>query len=139
MSIVDCFNASDAMIADVSAVVSDYLQSEKPLAIVAMGQTPDELAQTVPAVKAAYVLRQDLANLDEVLDKLLSSDPLAEMRRRTRIYYLGDFDPGSYAEAFLAAAREVVNAGAAARPATPVPQLGLADGFAARVPANEVS
>ena len=139
MSIVDCFNASDAMVADVSAVVSDYLQSEKPLAIVAMGQTPDQLAQTVPAVKAAYVLREDMTNLDEVYTKLLSSDPLADVRRRTRTYYLADFDPATYAEAFLTAAREVVDAGAAARPATPLPQLASTGAFPARVPVNEIS
>src|SRR5699024_5568208 len=34
MTTDDCFNASDAMISDVSAVVTDYLQSGKPLSVV---------------------------------------------------------------------------------------------------------
>ena len=38
MTIEDCFNASDAMISDVSAVVSDYLHSGKPFAIVSVGR-----------------------------------------------------------------------------------------------------
>ena len=43
LTIEQCFNASDAMIADVSAVVSDYLQSTKPFAIAAIGRTPEQL------------------------------------------------------------------------------------------------
>lgn len=33
MSMNDCFNAADAMIADVSSAVTDFLYSEKPLAL----------------------------------------------------------------------------------------------------------
>jgi CDP-glycerol glycerophosphotransferase (TagB/SpsB family) len=109
LTVEDCFNASDAMISDVSAVVSDYLRSEKPFAIVSVGRSPEALLEEAPAAKAAYVLRQDLSNLDAVLDELLGTDPLAEVRQQTKIYYLGNFGAGNYAEGFLRAAREVID------------------------------
>jgi hypothetical protein len=110
MSFVECFNASDAMISDVSAMVSDYLQSGKPFSIVSVGRTIDELAEEAPASRAAYVIEEDLGNLEEALDNLLIHDPLAAQREASRVYYLGDFPAGSYADGFLTAARELIDA-----------------------------
>ncbi|HEX8511455.1 MAG TPA: CDP-glycerol glycerophosphotransferase family protein, partial [Propionibacteriaceae bacterium] len=111
MTIEDCFNASDAMVSDVSAVVSDYLHSDKPFAIVSVGRTPEELLEEAPAAKAGYLLRQDLSNLADVCADLLERDPLAGVRRQTKIYYLGDFPPDSYADGFLNASRQLISAG----------------------------
>jgi CDP-glycerol glycerophosphotransferase (TagB/SpsB family) len=111
MSVEDCFNASDAMVSDVSAVVSDYLHSGKPFAMVSVGRTPEQLLVDAPAARAAYVVRDDLSNLTEVCDDLLGADPLASVRNETKIYYLGDFPDENYAEGFLSAAREVIDAG----------------------------
>jgi len=116
MTIEQCFNAADAMISDVSAVVSDFLYSEKPLAIVSVGRTPSELLAQVPAARAAYVLRQDLSNLEDVCTDLLWRDPLADVRRETKIYYLGAFDEANYADAFLTAARGVIDVNIMATP-----------------------
>jgi hypothetical protein len=111
MSVEDCFNASDAMVSDVSAVVSDYLHSGKPFAMVSVGRTPEQLLVDAPAARAAYVLRDDLSNLVDVCDNLLGSDPLAAVRNETKIYYLGDFPDEGYADGFLSAAREVIDGG----------------------------
>lgn len=111
MTTEDCFNASDAMISDVSAVVSDYLQSGKPLSVVSVARTTEELLNEVPAAKAAYVLAEDLSNLSEVLDGLLRDDLKAAERDQMRKYYLGDFPADRYADAFLDAARAMVEAG----------------------------
>ena len=111
MTTDDCFNASDAMISDVSAVVTDYLQSGKPLSVVSVARTRDQLLNEVPAAKAAYVLDEDLSNLSEVLDGLLVNDAKAVERDQMRKYYLGDFPPESYADAFLNAARQMIAAG----------------------------
>ncbi len=108
LTIEDCFNLSDAMISDVSAVVSDYLHSTKPFAMVSVGRTPDQLVVEAPAARASYVLREDLSNLDAVLDDLLGADPLVTTRDATRIYYLGDFDHERYADGFLDEARRVI-------------------------------
>ena len=56
------------MISDVSAVVSDYLHSDKPFAMVSVGRTPEQLVRDAPAARAAYVIEDDLANLEPVLD-----------------------------------------------------------------------
>lgn len=108
MTVEDCFNVSDAMISDVSAVVSDYLRSDKPFAIVSVGRTPEQLLIDAPAARAAYVLQEDLSNLAEVCEQLLGTDPSAPERQRTKIYYLGDF-PEPYADGFLNAARAVID------------------------------
>ena len=99
---------SAAMISDVSAVVSDYLQADKPFSIVSVGRTPAQLVDDAPAAKAAYVLQEDLSNLEQVLDELLSTDSLAPVRSDTRVYYLGDFPPQTYADGFIQAARAVI-------------------------------
>jgi hypothetical protein len=117
MSIEDCFNASDAMISDVSAVVSDYLRSDKPFSIVSVGRSPEQLLLEAPAARAAYVLREDLSNAEQVYSELLHTDSLADVRAQTRAYYLGDFDHGDYAEVFLAAARAVIDRTAEVGPA----------------------
>jgi CDP-glycerol glycerophosphotransferase (TagB/SpsB family) len=109
MSLPECFNLSDAMIADVSAVVSDYLFSSKPFAVVAMGSTSERLVETAPVAAAAYIISESLEDLDESLQNLLVDDPLAEQRRSTRTYYLGNFDSADYAEGFLRAARRQID------------------------------
>ncbi|KAA1423694.1 hypothetical protein FE697_008950 [Mumia zhuanghuii] len=111
MSVVDCFNASDAMVADVSAVVSDYLQSGKPYAMVSVGRTPEQLCEEAPAARAAYVIDGNLANLDDAIDAMLGDDPLVADRVASRVYYLGEFASGSYADGFLSAARRLIDAG----------------------------
>ena len=76
MDLKDCFNASDAMISDVSAVVTDYLQSQKPFAMVAVDSNSDQLMETAPVAVASYVLAGDLSNLSETLDQLLATTRL---------------------------------------------------------------
>ena len=108
MTVEQCFDISDAMVADVSAVLSDYLHSEKPLAIVSVGRTPEQLLLDAPVAAAGYLIAEDLTNLDQVIKDLLIDDPLAASRRSTRIYYLGDFDVASYADGFLQASRDLL-------------------------------
>jgi hypothetical protein len=110
LTLFDCVNRSDAMISDVSAVVSDYLYSGKPFAITDMVDERDDFPRTFPLARVAYVLRRDAGNLTEVLDQLLERDPLAAPRREVRTYYLGDLPPDRYAEAFLAEARRCLEA-----------------------------
>ena len=111
MTTDDCFNASDAMISDVSAVVTDYLQSGKPLSVVSVAKTTEELLNEVPAAKAAYILEEDLSNLSDVLDGLLVDDVKASDRDAMRKYYLGDFPSERYADAFLEASKQMIAAG----------------------------
>lgn len=109
MTIMDCFNASDAMISDVSAVVGDFLHSGKPLAMVSPRTGAEEFVEEFPMARAAYVLLAEgstLHNLDEVLDHLISTDPNRGERHRWATYYLGDIPRENYADRFLQVARE---------------------------------
>jgi CDP-glycerol:poly(glycerophosphate) glycerophosphotransferase len=109
-SILDTFNQVDALISDVSSVIPDFLFSEKPFAITSMvsGVGREEFLADFPIARAGYVLSRDLANLGPVLDDLLVNDPAAELRRKVKTYYLGDFPADNYAEGFLAVARRYV-------------------------------
>ncbi|MDG4808991.1 CDP-glycerol glycerophosphotransferase family protein [Micromonospora sp. WMMD1120] len=105
LSLTECVNASDALVSDVSGVISDYLYSGKPYAVTDMGDGGDRFVERFPLAGSGYVLRRDLSNLDGVLTALLDTDPLADARWATRRRYLGDFPAESYAEGFLTAAR----------------------------------
>lgn len=108
MSIVDCFNAADALISDVSAVVGDFLHSGKPLAMVSPRTGAAEFTRQFPMARAAYVLvaREDgPVGLDEMLDALTVTDPRRDERLRWATYYLGDIPREGYAERFVQAAR----------------------------------
>ncbi|TDC64639.1 CDP-glycerol glycerophosphotransferase [Micromonospora sp. KC207] len=111
LSLVDCVNRSDALVSDVSGVISDYLYSGKPYAVTDMVGDGDRFVERFPLAGSGYVLRRDAGNLDEVLDLLLDTDPKAAARWGTRAHYLGDFPAESYAEAFLAAARRELEPG----------------------------
>lgn len=105
MSFVECFNAADAMISDVSAMVSDFLFSLKPFAVVAVRTDEEGLHAAMPATTSGYVIQESLDNYPQVLDKLLGEDPLSSKRETTKNYYLGEFEAGHYADGFLEAAR----------------------------------
>ena len=111
LGIIDCMNASDAMVSDVSSVVSDYLISEKPLAIVAVPCPIPQFVDDYPVARAAYVVDGALDNLEPVLDELLGADSHADARRQVRDYYLGDFAgrPG-YAQVFVQACLDLIDA-----------------------------
>lgn len=108
MSVVDCFNAADAMVSDVSSVVPDFLFSGKPFALVAVGTTTEDFVAANPVAEGAYVIDEELTGLGAALDDLLGPDPLRTDRLRLRTAYLGDVERDDYVGLFLDAAREVV-------------------------------
>lgn len=106
LTLVQCFNRADAMIADVSAVVTDFLFAEKPFAITNMtGETDQEFLAEMPLAKYGYVIRDDLHDLPQLLDDLLKIDPHRDERAAAKIYYLGPFPAEHYADAFVNEAR----------------------------------
>ena len=89
-TLADCANHADALISDVSGVVSDFLQSGKPYAMVSMKSDVETFRSQFPMARSGYVLTRDLAGLEDVLDDLLDRDPLAEARQAAKRYVLGD-------------------------------------------------
>ena len=107
-SVVECFNHADALISDVSSVVSDFLQSEKPYAMVSMRAPVDEFRAEFTVAETGYVILKGLSNFDEVLDDLLDADPLAKVRAARKRHVLGDFSGEESADAFAAYVRGLV-------------------------------
>ena len=109
-SLNDCFNAADALVSDVSSVVSDFLYSEKPFAVTAMqpGAGEADVVAELPLAAGGYVLGMAAPGDDAVLDDLLEVDPKAALRKKLKSYYLGDFDAENYSHGFLDAARPYV-------------------------------
>ncbi len=109
MSIFDCFNESDAMITDVSSVVSDYLVSDKPFTMAAVSVPAAEFMEDFPQARAAYIIDVKdghVTGLDAALDAMLGDDPMAPIRRSVKEYYLGDVPPERCPQRFIDEAKK---------------------------------
>ncbi|MFI9766126.1 hypothetical protein ACIHJG_04570 [Streptomyces sp. NPDC052415] len=94
----DCFNVSDAMVSDISSVVSDFIASGKPYAVTDSGELgEEEFKRQNTAVRAAVILSNSAAELGGLLDAVRdpSADPLAEDRGELKRYLLGPDEPTS--------------------------------------------
>ncbi|MFD5799007.1 hypothetical protein ACFWIO_36870 [Streptomyces diastatochromogenes] len=94
----DCFNVSDAMVSDISSVVSDFIASGKPYAVTDSADLGvEEFKRQNTAVRAATILSNSAAELGGLLDAVHdpSGDPLAEDRGELKRYLLGPDEPKS--------------------------------------------
>ncbi|MET8075487.1 hypothetical protein [Streptomyces sp. NPDC005303] len=121
----DCFNVSDAMVSDISSVVSDFIASGKPYAVTDSAELGvEEFKRQNTAVRAATILSNRATELGELLDAVRdpAADPLAEDRVELKQYLLGPDEPASIeqfntAVANLAIKAEARNVGQESRPA----------------------
>ncbi|MEV6111380.1 hypothetical protein AB0L59_02415 [Streptomyces sp. NPDC052109] len=120
----DCFNVSDAMVSDISSVVSDFIASGKPYAVTDSGELGhEEFKRQNTAVRAAVILSNGARELGGLLDAVRdpSADPLMDARTELKQYLLGPDEPRSIdrfngAVADLALKSEARNVGQQARP-----------------------
>ncbi|WP_330342930.1 hypothetical protein [Streptomyces sp. NBC_00557] len=94
----DCFNVSDAMVSDISSVVSDFIASGKPYAVTDSGEIGhEEFKRQNTAVRAAVILSNDARELGGLLDAVRdpAADPLADARKELKRYLLGPDEPAS--------------------------------------------
>lgn len=106
LPLVDAFNLCDAMISDVSGIVVDFMESEKPFAMyAAQVSSGPELATDFrtahPTAESAYVIDRELFNLDTILNLMLGPDPLSPTRADRAAYYLGGDDRKEPAKRFI--------------------------------------
>jgi CDP-glycerol glycerophosphotransferase (TagB/SpsB family) len=110
-------DASDALITDIGSVLIDYFATGKPYAVVLPpGKAPETARTELPSTAAAYLISYDALRqgageaprpvLDQLLDELLETDPLAVQRPGVARYYLGD-QPGDD-RPFLAAVHDII-------------------------------
>lgn len=108
MSVADVANASDAMVSDVSGIVTDYMQSKKPYAMVTLQFDERDFKQDFPSSRASYVITSDQASLSDAVDQMFGNDPLQGARSEAREYYLGGFEEHQAAERFIAESRKII-------------------------------
>ena len=90
-TLYDLFNESDALISDVSSVVSDYLRSEKPYFVTNPAGLPDEEFRDLnPSAGAAYLIGPAAAGLATGLASARGPDEMRARRHAVRAYLLGD-------------------------------------------------
>lgn len=119
----DCFNQADAMVSDISSVVSDFIASGKPYAVTDSAELgAEEFKRQNTAVRAAVVLSNSAEEIGELLNAVADpkADPLTEARRELKSYLLGPDEPTSLerfdvAVRTLSAKAEARNAGVAQR------------------------
>ena len=92
-SLYDCFDESDALVSDISSVVSDYLASEKPYFVAnTAAQDEDTFRAQNPSAAAAYLFGPGAEGLANGLAAARSDDPMRVRRHEVRVYLLGDSD-----------------------------------------------
>ncbi len=106
LDVLAWFDRSDVLLADISAVVTDFLQTDKPYLVTnPRGLERATFDQRFPSHRAAYVVGPELEDLTDHLDAAFGDDPLAQARAVMKRAVLGDHPEGPLAtfEAALAA------------------------------------
>ncbi|MGW2638729.1 hypothetical protein [Streptomyces sp. NPDC001348] len=124
-----CFNVADLLVSDVSSVISDYLESEKPYAVAnTSGLAEDDFRETFPTVRAGAVLTPDASGIPALLESVRhpEHDTYAEARAELKLHLLGPSDPPSVARfndaaRALCAAADEHRAGMAVRALPAIP------------------
>ncbi|MFE7649239.1 hypothetical protein [Streptomyces phaeoluteigriseus] len=132
----DCFNASEAMVSDISSVVSDFIASGKPYAVTDSAELgAEEFRRQNTAVRAAVILTNDAAGVEQLLAAVRdpAADPLAADRKELKEYLLGPDEPTSIerfdtAIADLALKSEARNVGQASHVVAAAGEAELAEG-----------
>jgi len=97
-SLYECFNQADFLIADISSVVSDFIESQKPHAVTNSADLPeDQFRERYLTAAAAYLLPPDCEDLPDIIAKAAAGDDaLAERRHTLKSYLLGPDEPPSF-------------------------------------------
>ncbi|GAA2127853.1 CDP-glycerol glycerophosphotransferase family protein [Glycomyces algeriensis] len=105
VSLVDCVNAADIAVCDVSGVATDWIAADRPFAVTDMGGLGEHFADEAWIAKGAYRIDRDGSNLESVFRELLDTDSKAAQRKETREYFLGTASGEESVEVFVHAAR----------------------------------
>ncbi len=104
-----CFEQSDALVADVSSVVSDWLALDRPLALTNPEDLePLEFAARFPSSRSGLLVGPDLAGLDALLADLQSGQDRTRVQRSLEREHLLGTPPEAGAQRFAAALDELV-------------------------------
>ncbi|MBM7080220.1 CDP-glycerol glycerophosphotransferase family protein [Micromonospora humida] len=90
-ALFDCFNQTDLLISDISSVVSDFVQSQRPYVVANPSGLPeDEFRREFPTSRGAYLLSRDCGELEKIVAVTRAGDdPMTDARRELKTYLLG--------------------------------------------------
>jgi CDP-glycerol glycerophosphotransferase (TagB/SpsB family) len=92
------FDRSDVLLSDISAVVTDWLHTDKPYLVTnPRGLEVEEFHARFPSHRAAYLVHADLSGLDEGLRAAFGDDPAADERAKMKAAVLGEHPDGPMA------------------------------------------
>ncbi|WP_431974474.1 CDP-glycerol glycerophosphotransferase family protein [Micromonospora haikouensis] len=96
-ALFDCFNQTDLLISDISSVVSDFVQSQRPYVVANPSGLPeDDFRRNFPTSRGAYLLSRDCGELEKIVALTRAGDdPMTEARRDLKVYLLGPDEPNS--------------------------------------------
>ena len=95
LTLYECFDMADAMISDISSVVTDFLYTERPLVTTNPRRlSRDRFFHTFPTQRASYVMERSLENFTQVMDDILGADSHREQRLEVKRWVLGDHPDG---------------------------------------------
>lgn len=110
-NILAMFEATDALITDVSSVGLDYLylHPDKPLVISDRRNNRENLHRDAPITQACHVIDQDsLQELPSLLNEALTVDVHREQRLDMRKFYFGDLSRGESTKKFQEFVQELI-------------------------------
>jgi hypothetical protein len=94
--LISCFNVATALIGDVSSVLTDFVASDKPMAVCdPQARDQDDFESLFPSAAAGIVLPPREADLHAFLDVVVGGEPEAAVSRRRSVRYhlLGPDEP----------------------------------------------
>jgi hypothetical protein len=107
MSFAECANMSDALVADISSVVVDYLVTNKPIGVNSNYANLEDFYRAKPFARSVYAIERDLSNLGAVLDAF-RTDPTRSECKKLQKLYLGDRTPEQQVDYFVEKMRGLI-------------------------------
>lgn len=109
LDLLDWFDRSDVLLSDISAVVTDFLQTDKPYLVTnPRGLAIEQFHDMFPSHRAAHVVAPDLVGFDDQVADAFGPDTLAADRAEMKLAVLGEHPDGPLA-AFEAALDDAIN------------------------------
>ncbi|MFT4218674.1 MAG: CDP-glycerol glycerophosphotransferase family protein [Micropruina sp.] len=102
MTLYDAFDQADALVSDISSVVTDFLYTERPIVITnPRRMAPTDFVETFPTQATSYLLDADFTQFSTIMADILGADSFRTARLEMKRYVLGDLPDGPLA-AFIA-------------------------------------
>ena len=97
---------ADLLVTDISSTMSDYLYSDRPIAVILPRLPVPDQARAFPTLAACYQVAPDLSDIAARLADALGGDSLAPARKAMRLHAFGP-DDGPADARFIAAVRRI--------------------------------